>query len=388
MTTTAPLPDTFPAVAAPYRGRIADLDSHLMVPTRLAGQALGTFGKVAGGISSVLFRFNKEAAVAMNPEESPVSADNVWTVKGAAAPGGTHADTRLQALDLMGIRRQLVFPDVMSAFIAWGRQPGAVGAMKAHNDYALDWASDSGGRLVPAAILNVRNLDVAVAEAERMAAKGARAVMIPDGVLPGGKSPAHTDVDRLWAVLAEAGIAVLLHIGGQHGFTSGKWEQTEILRTNVKSLGSEGDPIGPHTLATMHLSPVNYLSTLIFGGVLERHPTLKLGVMELGALWVGPMAELLDNRANFTSRVSKALSLKPSEYIRRQLRVTVFWQESVGEIIDRYGLEEVFCFASDFPHREGGTDPLGEVAASLAGQPDPVLEKFFVSNGDLILGDA
>jgi len=370
----------------PYMGRIADLDSHLMIPTRLAGEAFGRLGKVSGAALSFLFRFNKEARDALDPAaEAPVAAETVWEVKGVGAPGGMRADTRLEALSLMGIDRQLVFPDVLSAFVAWGRQPGALGAMRAHNDYALDWASDSKGRLVPAALLNVRNLDAAVAEARRMADRGARAVMIPDGILIGGKSPAHPDIDRLWSVLAEAGISVLLHVGGQHGYTTGKWEQTEVLRTVAKNLGSEGDPIGPHTLATMHLSPVNYLSTLIFGGVLERHPALKVGVMELGAMWVGPMGELLDNRVKFTRRVSGSLSMKPSEFIRRSLRVTPFWQEPVGEIIDRYDLSEVLCFASDFPHREGGTDPLGATAYSLTGQPPEVLEGFFVTNGQLIL---
>ena len=198
-------------------------------------------------------------------------------------------------------------------------------------------------------------------------------------------SPAHPDVDRLWRTLEEAGVAVLLHVGGQHGFTNATWEQTPLLRTKVKNLGSEGDPIGPHTLATMHLSPVNYLSTLIFGGVLERQPALKVGVMELGAMWIGPMAELLDNRVMFSRRVSSTLSLKPSEYVTRNLRVTAFWQEPVGWIIDRYGLGDVVCFASDFPHAEGGTAPMDQTMDSLIGNSPAVAEAFFVTNARGIL---
>jgi len=367
-------------------GRIMDLDSHLMVPYRRFGTALGTTGRLVGPITSRLLRRNPEAAKSGDPiEEAPVGPSTVWTVKGAAAPGGMHAESRVRALDLMGIRHQLVFADVLAAMIGWGRQPGALDAMRSHNDYALDWASDGAGRLHPVAILNTRQLGPAFEEAGRLAGKGARAVMIADGVLPGGQSPAHPDVDRLWAALAEAGIAVLLHVGGQAGFASIKWEQTELLRTRVKNLGSDGDPIGPHVLATMHLSPVNYLSALIFGGVLERHPSLKIGVMELGAMWVGPMAELLDNRARFSTRVGTTLSMRPSEYIRRNLRVTAFWQEPVGEIIDRYDLGGVICFATDFPHREGGTDPLGATSFSLAARDRTTFERFYVSNASLII---
>jgi predicted TIM-barrel fold metal-dependent hydrolase len=364
---------------ARLRGRIVDLDSHLMIPPRRFREAFGNVGKVAGPVAGVLGGKDGRRG------EVEPAPDTIWTVKGLNAPGGARADTRLQTLDLMGIRQQLVFPDVLSAFMAWGKERWSPAAMRAHNDYALDWASDSGGRLCPVGLLNVRDLGVAVEEAARIAGRGTRAVVIPDGTPPGGMSPAHPDVDRLWRTLEEAGVAVLLHVGGQHGFTSATWEQTPLLRTKVRNLGSEGDPIGPHTLATMHLSPVNYLSTLIFGGVLERQPTLKVGVMELGAMWIGPMAELLDNRMMFSRRLSSTLSLRPSEYVSRNIRVTAFWQEPVGWIIDRYGLGDVVCFASDFPHAEGGTAPMDQTLASLSGQSSEVAEAFFVTNARGIL---
>jgi predicted TIM-barrel fold metal-dependent hydrolase len=278
-----------------------------------------------------------------------------------------------------------VFADVLAAMIGWGRRPQAIRAARSYNDYALDWASDGAGRLHPVAVLNTRQLGPAVTEAGRLAGRGARAVMIADGVLPGGLSPAHPDVDRLWSVLAETGIAVLFHIGGQGDFASITWQQTDLLKTRVRNLGSEGDPIGPHVLATMHLSPANFLAALIFGGVLERHPTLRIGVMELGAMWVGPFAELLDNRATFSTRVAQTLSMRPSDYIRRNVRVTAFWQEPVGEVIDRYDMGDVVCFATDFPHREGGTDPLGATASSLAGSDRAAVERFYAGNSRLII---
>jgi predicted TIM-barrel fold metal-dependent hydrolase len=368
------------------RGRIVDLDSHLMVPVSRYGAVLGPAGRRVGWLLSRRLRRDPEAAQSSDPrEEAPVGPSTVWTVKGAAAPGAMRAGTRVQALDIMGIAHQLVFADVLAAMVGWGRRRGALAAMRSYNDYAIDWASDGAGRLHPVAVLNTRQLGPAVAEVSRLAAKGARAVMIADAVLPGGLSPADPGVDRLWAALSEAGIAVLLHIGGQAGFSSPRWQQTDLLRTRIENLGRDGDPIGPHVLATMHLSPVNFLSTLIFGGVLERHPRLTIGVMELGAMWVGPMAELLDNRAQFSTRIGAALSLRPSEYIRRNVRVTAFWQEPVGDIIERYGLGGVVCFASDFPHREGGRDPLGATAASLSGSDRSTVEQFYVTNAGAII---
>jgi hypothetical protein len=112
---------------------------------------------------------------------------------------------------------------------------------------------------------------------------------------------------------------------------------------------------------------------------------LKVGVMELGAMWLGPLAELLDNRATFSTRVSQTLSMRPSDYVRRNVRVTAFWQEPVGQIIERYDLGDVICFATDFPHREGGTDPLGATLSSFATRDAATLERYYVRNAGLIL---
>ena len=61
------------------------------------------------------------------------------------------------------------------------------------------------------------------------------------------------------------------------------------------------------------------------------------------------------------------------------------WQEPVGEIIERYDLGNVVCFATDFPHREGGTDPLGATSVSLSVQDQTTIERFYVDNARLIV---
>jgi hypothetical protein len=80
---------------------------------------------------------------------------------------------------------------------------------------------------------------------------------------------------------------------------------------------------------------------------------------------------------------------KPSEYIRRNVRVTPFDFEPVGEYIAKHGLEEVYCFSTDYPHIEGGKDPMGNLCRSLNehGHGPSVFEKFFVTNGAWLLPD-
>lgn len=135
----------------------------------------------------------------------------------------------------------------------------------------------------------------------------------------------------------------------------------------------------------MHLSPQNYLTTMIFGGVFERHPTLRLGVIELGAHWIGPLADLLDNRVEQSKRLRASLSLKPSETLARNVRVTPSLWEPIRRQIQRYGLSQVYAFSTDFPHPEGGTDPIERFHDELAPLGDEIVEQFFVTNGRLLL---
>ena len=104
---------------------------------------------------------------------------------------------------------------------------------------------------------------------------------------------------------------------------------------------------------------------------------------------MGPLAENLDRwnmHKPFASTTGQSpLKMLPSEYIQRNVRVACFDFEPVGEYIDRYGLEDVYCYASDFPHFEGGRNPIGRFVKALEGKSDAVLEKFFVTNGSDLL---
>jgi len=126
--------------------------------------------------------------------------------------------------------------------------------------------------------------------------------------------------------------------------------------------------------------------------VFERYPTLRVGVMEYTAHWIGPLADLLDIWHDNNHKTGPAdnvanrrLPLRPSEYIARNVRVAPFDFEPVGKYIEKHGLEDVYCFASDYPHVEGGKKPIEKFASSLEPLGRRVLEKFFVKNGELLL---
>lgn len=77
--------------------------------------------------------------------------------------------------------------------------------------------------------------------------------------------------------------------------------------------------------------------------------------------------------------------MKPSEYIRRNVRVTPFRVENVADYVERYGMAECYCYSSDFPHPEGGQDPVGEFQQKIDRLGNGFFEQFFCSNGEWLL---
>ena len=135
----------------------------------------------------------------------------------------------------------------------------------------------------------------------------------------------------------------------------------------------------------MHLTAQNYLATMIYGGVFDRHSSLRVGVIELGAMWVGPFVDLLEDRLALSRRLHESLQRSPREVFVDQIRVTPFFWERTARQIERYGMSEIYAFSTDFPHPEGGTDPIGRMAADSTPLGDAAIEAFFVSNAELIL---
>jgi len=135
-------------------------------------------------------------------------------------------------------------------------------------------------------------------------------------------------------------------------------------------------------------APEMFLSAMVFHGVFERFPKLMGGVIELGAGWVPSFMARLDMGQRFFMKsdpMMQSLSLKPSEYMRRQVRFTPFAGEDVGGLIRLTG-PELYLFSSDFPHPEGGRDPIGKFEATLGGFGEDVKDAFYAGNFEAMMG--
>jgi predicted TIM-barrel fold metal-dependent hydrolase len=83
----------------------------------------------------------------------------------------------------------------------------------------------------------------------------------------------------------------------------------------------------------------------------------------------------------------RTLSLRPTEYVRRQVRFTPYPTEDVGWIIEQGG-PDLVMFSSDYPHVEGGRKPVERFEASLSDASDAVRQQFYVDNFLFLMGSA
>jgi predicted TIM-barrel fold metal-dependent hydrolase len=364
-------------------GHIVDVDAHVMIDAATtaswAGDELGQW----------VAHFTRGVTPEVEAAAQERAAGDIWAVRGWLGYGAADPADRLRALDRMGVARQFVFPPVtLPALIDHRSDAGRI--LRRYNDAVVDWASAGRGRLFPVLQLPGHDADVMVDEAEHAVARGARAVEIGFATPPAGLSPADPALDRLWATLADGSVAVMLHVGGggpggavwpERPFLDPAWGAAPTLR--LPEFGSM--LAGPFDLATLHLPAQVFLSVMVLGGVLSRHPGLAVGVMELGAAWVPSWVAGLDQAATGFRRFGLPLpSELPSEAVRRQVRVSPFNLEPVADYLQS-GLPEVFAFSTDYPHSEGGRDPVTRLTTALEPLGTDALDQFFVTNGSRLL---
>ena len=123
-----------------------------------------------------------------------------------------------------------------------------------------------------------------------------------------------------------------------------------------------------HDRLEAHIDPSRDVCTsLIVDRVLDRFPNLKFGVIEQGASWVPGWMRNMDSAHNAFYKNEERLqkmSLKPSEFVKRQVRITPYPHEDAGWI-SANSSDEVCLFSSDYPHVEGGRNPIKRFEVSM-----------------------
>ncbi len=304
--------------------------------------------------------------------------DGLMTSKGWGGLGAFDPSERTRALDLLGFDRQLVFSTFAADQFLGDPDPEVVfGGTTAHNRAIVDFCSDD-ERLLPVGFVPWGSPEQTVAAVDEAIDLGAAAVLVPSAPPRDNLSPTHPDYDGVWRTLAERQVPFMLHVGG-----GGRLMRPVFHRNgkDVTDFIGGGENVRSKDYMAIYHPPEIFLSAMVLDGVLERHPTLMGGCIEQGALWVVPWLKRLElaQRTFRRTEPDLALPLPITEYVHRQLRFTPFPSEPVGWLIEQAG-DDLFLFSSDFPHPEGGRDPLGRFEETMPDVSDEARERFYSGN--------
>jgi predicted TIM-barrel fold metal-dependent hydrolase len=315
-------------------------------------------------------------------DESQILLRKNW-----AATGSFLKEDRPRALDLLGFRSQLVFNTFVNGKLLAAERGDdldfAYGFARAHNRSMVDFCAVD-RRLLATGYVPLRDFARSAAMADEVIGMGCRALLVPSGC-PRGHSPSHAQLDPVWARAQEAGLPIVFHVGGGHRLADGKLLDPEYFENGgppVPDFHGGDENFRSVDYMAIPTAPMQTLATMIFDGVLDRFPELRFGVIEQGASWVPSWMRFMDSAFEAFHRREERLQrleLRPSEYVRRQIRATPYPAEDVGWIVRNSG-PEVCLFSSDYPHVEGGRNPIKRFEEGLGDVSEDARQRFYHDN--------
>lgn len=317
-----------------------------------------------------------------DPARRAKAEAEIMLTKNWSALGSFIKEDRPRALDLLGFKSQLVFNTFTNHYLYEAEHKDdldfAYGIARAHNRAMVDFCSVD-PRLLATTYVPLADFERSKAIAEEAIAMGSRALLVASGC-PKGHSPSHTGLFPVWAAAEEAGIPVVFHVGGGGRLLDPAYFENGL--PPVPDFHGGAENFRSVDYMAIPFPPMQTLATMIFDRVFDHFPRLKVGVIEQGAVWVPGWMRSMDTSFEAFRRNEERLQkleLRPSEYVRRQIRVTPYPAEPVGWIIEQ-SAPEVCLFSSDWPHVEGGRHPIRRFESSMDGVSESARTAFYADN--------
>lgn len=374
---------------------IHDADAHTMEPpewldefatARVSQYARDNFS--IGENEPVFAQIEKSRELQQQDDFRASAEAEVMLRKNYQAHGAWDPADRSEALDYMGFASQLVFPSMPNTLLEAMEHAAPAEltyeAASAANRAQIEFCSHD-DRLLPIAYIPLQDLDMAGPCATEAIESGAAALLIPNR-MPKNHAHSHVGFDSVWAQAQEARLPVVMHVATPD-LVMPPQHRNNGLPPEPDFHGG-GENFRSVSYMAISSAPMQALSMLIFDGVLDRFPQLKVGIIELGAVWVPSFMRQLEAAMEAFARHEdrlKKLELRPSHYMERQVRVTPYPTEPTGWIIENSS-PDICMFSSDFPHVEGGRNPLRRFDNEVSHLDVDTQDKFFRGNFEDLMG--
>ena len=273
---------------------------------------------------------------------------------------GADPEGRIRDNESDGIDAEIIFPNKGLAMWATPDPVFANAQCRVWNDWAWEQFGAWPEKMVPVAAVATGDLDGTLAEIERCAKLGYKALTLPCKPFWGGHDVDHVNYnlphfDPLWALVEETGMPVTFHVS-----------------TGRDPRASRGNGGAVINYVTHSLSPtIEPVANLCASGVLERFPKIRFATIEAGIGWVPWLLDAMDEAfRKHHMWVRPKLQGLPSDYYRAHGYAT-FQEDPAGLALAKdWGLAGNFMWANDYPHHEGTWPHSGEAIERTMGGLD------------------
>ena len=251
------------------------------------------------------------------------------------------AAARIRDMDIEGVDVNLLLPS--GWFGTWSTVDDLdleSAALRAYNDWMREYCAQFPERLTGVVLVSGRQVDRAIAEIERYGND-----RWPMGVFvyaPSGMPLDHPSLDRIWAAAQDWDMAVVLHtFTAMPPYAPGgldTWDNLFLQRSAA------------HPWCGMR-----NMAAILGGGVLDRFPKLRVGLLEAGQGWLPFWIRRLDEHVHSAGASLPRLEMLPSEYVmsgRYFQSIEISEGADVTASVADYVGDDVLVYASDYPHGE------------------------------------
>ena len=281
----------------------------------------------------------------------------------AARPSGWDPVERIKDQEIDGVEAEVLYTTLGMPLFGLPNADLQRACFGAYNDWVAEFCSHSPKRLYGISLISLEDIDAGVKELERTHKQGMRGAMIW-GSPPEDRPYSSHEYDPFWQAAAELHMPLSLHV------ITGKSKESKV----------DFSQISLFYMNVIH-EVQRSLSTIVFGGVLERFPELKIVSAENDTGWFPHFMYRMDHAYDkFHAMEKEPLPMKPSEYVRRQVWAT-FQDDPVGPATYKIFGEDNYMWASDFPHTDSTWPESRQwIKKDFNGVPEEVTRKIVFEN--------
>jgi predicted TIM-barrel fold metal-dependent hydrolase len=253
--------------------------------------------------------------------------------------GGFDPHARIPDMDLDGIDAAFLYPSLGLFAGAVGDPAFAAAMCRAYNRWLADYCKPYPDRLFGIAMLPMQSIEAAIQEMRFARTElGFRGGFLRPN--PYNDRKLHSpDYEPFWSAAEELDFCIGIHEGGNSGMPTVGVDRFD---------GRGAQHIISHTMEMMLAC-----MSMIWGGVCERHPKLRVGFLESGGGWIAPWLDRMDRHFDDQGFNDSGLKTRPSELFRRNCWISFEPVEgSIAALADYIGPHKIL-WATDYPHRDG-----------------------------------